>query len=125
MKKIKQYISVWNINSYGEYFLQIANLYKKDYVNACNKICEERKLFINDLRKIKGIKVYDSQANYILCDLKENSSDLVSLKLLEKNIFIKDLRTKDAYKNKNFIRLAIRTREENKILVEELKKALK
>jgi len=125
MKKIKKYISVWNINSHGEYFLQIANLYIKDYVKACDKISEERNLFINDLRKIKGITVYNSQANYILCDLEKNRSDVVSLELLKKNIFIKDLKTKDAFKNKNFIRLAIRTREENQILVEELKKILK
>ena len=125
LKKIKKYISIWNINSYGEYFLQIANLYKKDYVSACNKIVEEREYFIKELRKIKDIKVYDSEANYVLCYLNEYDSTEIASRMLEENIFIKDLKTKDAFKNKNYIRLAIRTKEENDMLIKALKKALK
>lgn len=124
INKIKSDISIWNINSYGEYFLQVANLYSKDYVQACNKIAQERKRFIEDLKKINGIKVYDSEANYVLCNLGQKDSTKISSKLLEKNIFIKDLRTKDAFKGMNYIRLAIRTEEENKFLVKELKKAM-
>lgn len=124
IKKIKSDISIWNINSYGEYFLQIMNLYSKEYLKACDKISLERQRFTNDLRTIKGIKVYDSEANYVLCDLNfENSTD-VAAKLLEDNIFIKDLRTKSAFENMNYIRLAIRTEEENKILVKKLRKIL-
>lgn len=121
INKIKQNISIWNINSYGEYFLQIINLFQKDYVTACNKICIERQRFIEELSKIKDIVVYNSQANYILCDLGKYNSTKIAIKLLEKDIFIKDLRTKDAFKGMNFIRLAIRTEKENKKLVEELK----
>ena len=125
MKDVKKYISIWNINSYGEYFLQIANLYKKDYVQACDKIADERKKFIEELKEVKGIKVYDSQANYVLCDLGEFNSTELAEKLLVKNIFIKDLRTKDAFKGMNYIRLAVRTREENAFLVQVLKDILK
>ena len=126
MNNIKKYISIWNINSFAEYYLQICTLYKKDYIRACDKIVEARDIFIKDLRKIKGIKVYNSEANYILCDLgKYNSTDL-AIKLLENdNIFIKDLRTKNAFKDMNYIRLAVRTIEENKKLIEKLMKYLK
>jgi len=120
LKQIKADISVWNINSYGEYFLQIANLYKKDYVKACDKISEERQRFITNLRKIKNIVVYDSEANYVLCDLGNKNSTQIASKLLEENIFIKDLRTKSAFKDMNYIRLAIRKEEENDLLVEKL-----
>ena len=40
------------------------------------------------------------------------------------NIFIKDLRTKNAFKDMNYIRLAVRTEAENDILVEKLKLAM-
>lgn len=125
MKQIKKYISIWNINSYGEYFLQIATLFKKDYVESCNKIATVREKFINDLKQISKIKVYDSEANYILCYLNDNDSTEIAIKLLEKNIFIKDLKTKDAFKDMNYIRLAVRTEEENNILVNELKSLIK
>ena len=124
INEIKSDISIWNINSYGEYFLQIANLYKKEYVEACDKIAEERERFIKDLRDIKDIVVYNSEANYVLCDLGKKNSTEVASKLLEENIFIKDLRTKSAFKDMNYIRLAIRTEEENKILAKRLKEIL-
>ena len=120
INKIKSDISIWNINSYGEYFLQIANLYKKEYVEACDKIAKERERFIKDLKNIKDIVVYHSEANYVLCDLGKKNSTEVASKLLEENIFIKDLRTKSAFKDMNYIRLAIRTEEENKILSKRL-----
>lgn len=124
INNVRTDISVWNINSYGEYFLQIANLYKKDYVKACEKISEERQRFINSLRKIKGIDVYDSEANYVLCYLGTINSTNIASKLIEKNIFIKDLRTKSAFKDMNYIRLAVRTEAENEILIKELSVAL-
>ena len=126
LANVKKYISIWNINSFAEYYLQICTLYKKDYVRACDKIVEAREEFIKDLKTIKGIKVYNSEANYILCDLKKHNSTELAIKLLENdNIFIKDLRTKKAFKDMNYIRLAVRTKEENKKLVSGLKKYLK
>ena len=104
---------------------KICTLYKKDYVRACDKIVEAREVFIKDLKQIKGIKVYNSEANYILCDLKKHNSTELAIKLLENdNIFIKDLRTKNAFKDMNYIRLAVRTIEENKLLVNKLNKYL-
>lgn len=124
IKEIKNRISIWNINSYAEYFLQIANLFLKDYLDACDKIFQERERFIAELRQIPDIEVYDSEANYVLCDLKDVNSTEVASKLLEENIFIKDLRTKDAFENMNYIRLAIRTEKENKLLAKKLKEIL-
>lgn len=118
---IKSRISIWNINSFGEYFLQIGNLYSKDYEEACDKIAIERQRFSDDLKKIEEITVYDSQANYLLCDLGSVNSTQVAIELLENNnIFIKDLKTKSSFKDMNFIRLAIRTEEENRVLAQKL-----
>ena len=126
LTNVKKYISIWNINSFAEYYLQICTLYKKDYIRACDKIVEAREEFIKDLKTIKGIKVYNSEANYILCDLKKYNSTELAIKLLENdNIFIKDLRTKKAFKDMNYVRLAVRTKEENKKLVSSLKKYFK
>ncbi len=125
LTNIKKYISIWNINSFAEYYLQICTLYKKDYVRACDMIVEAREEFIKELKTIKGIKVYNSEANYILCDLGKHNSTELAIKLLENdNIFIKDLRTKKAFKDMNYIRLAVRTKEENKKLINSLAKYL-
>lgn len=107
MKKIKENMAIWNINSYGEYFLQIANLYKNDYGNACEKISRERERFINELNKIEYIEAYDSQANYVLCKIKSISSTQLAVKLLENyNIFIKDLKGKKRLRGKELYKIS-------------------
>ena len=104
--------------------MRTANLYKTDYASACDKISEERERMTKRLREVlpNDCTVYDSQANFILINLgKHNSTDL-AVDLLDNDIFIKDLRTKHAFEGKNFIRLAIRTQEENDKLIVCLKK---
>ena len=123
---IKNLLPVWNINSYGEYFLQIANLYQSDYTNSCNKIAEERTRMIKKLKSVlpKNCIVFPSEANYIMIDLDNIDSTKLTIRLLDNNILIKDLKTKPAFKNKNFIRLAIRTQEENDTLIQCIKNYL-
>ena len=126
IKALRDDMQIWNINSFGEYYLQIYQLFAKDYEKACDAIVNERNRVIAELRKLKSIRVYDSEANYILVDLKEtNSLDLAAKLLDEKNILIKDLSTKNYFYGKNFIRLAIRDESDNNALIEALNEYLK
>ena len=73
------------------------------------------------------MKVFPSQANYVLCKIsgKISSTDL-TLKLLDKaNIFIKDLSGKKGFEKGEYIRLAVKAPEENDLLVDALKTFLK
>lgn len=122
LQTIKNNMPVWNINSFAEYFLQIFVPFKKDYVSSCDKISESRELFIKELKKISFLKVYGSQANYVMIKLKNaSSSDLTKFFLEKYNILIKDLSNKDGFRNDNFIRIAVKKPEENMIIIEALK----
>ncbi|MCQ2573065.1 MAG: aminotransferase class I/II-fold pyridoxal phosphate-dependent enzyme [Treponema sp.] len=125
--KIKKTNAIWNINSFGEYFLQIYEKYSKTYSAACDSIASERARFTKELSKLPGIKVYKSQANYVLCKLSGNiSASKLTVKLLDKyNIFIKDLAGKRGFENGEFIRLAVRNQEDNDILIQAMKNELK
>jgi histidinol-phosphate/aromatic aminotransferase/cobyric acid decarboxylase-like protein/choline kinase len=113
---IRQNMAVWNINSFAEYFLQIITLYQKDYFKACDRIAEEREYMTAELRKA-GYKVYGSQANFIMVKLHKNSTQ-TAINLLEKqNILIKDLYKKDTFNKPEYIRLAIRNREDNERII--------
>lgn len=125
LDELKQEMQVWNINSFGEYYLQIYQLYAKDYANACDQIVAEREKLIAELNKFKNIKVYPSEANYVMVDLKDRSARELAVSLLDKyNLIIKDLSTKNKFKGKNFIRLAVRDRKDNDFLLEVLRKEL-
>lgn len=122
---IKKQVAIWNINSFGEFFMQIYEKYHKDYIRACKQFREERELFYNELKAIPYLEVYPSQANYFLCRLKERfTSHEFAIKLLKQNIIIKDCGSKKAFNGGNFIRIAIRDRQDNHKFIETLIKLI-
>ena len=125
LTEIKQEMQIWNINSFGEYYLQIYQLFAKDYDKACDQIVIERNHLVEGLKNFKGIKVYPSEANYVMVDLGSTNSRELAVKLSDKyHLIIKDLSSKNKMKGKNLIRLAVRDRKDNDFLLETLKKEL-
>jgi histidinol-phosphate/aromatic aminotransferase/cobyric acid decarboxylase-like protein/choline kinase len=115
VSRIKQDVAIWNINSPGEFFLQIFDKYKRDYVLACNRIAEERIRLTLELASIPGVHVYPSQANYLLCRLDGavTAKELSECLFEKEAILIKDLTGKRGFTSGQFFRIAIRTKEEN------------
>ena len=124
IQKIKKDVSIWNINSFAEYFMQIYTKYEGDYLRATEKFRREREIFREELSSVPYLKVFDSQANYFLCLLtggRFSSTELARKLLSDYNILIKDCSTKKCFEGRSYIRLAIRAREDNHALVEALK----
>ena len=117
--KLKKEVAIWNINSFGEFYMQIYEKYHKDYVKACDAFRAERALFLEELKRIPFLEVYESQANYFLCRVTGRfTSHELALKLLKHNILVKDCGTKKAFNGGNYIRLAVRDRRDNHYLTE-------
>jgi histidinol-phosphate/aromatic aminotransferase/cobyric acid decarboxylase-like protein len=116
----RRLVPVWNINSLGEFFLQIADKYKADYRAACDALAAERARFAALLEATGKLVVYPSQANYLLCRLTDGrSSKALATQLLdERRIFIKDLAGKTGFhEGGQFIRLAVRGERDNDRLI--------
>ena len=121
--RLKKQVAIWNINSFGEYYMQIYGKYRKDYDRACEAFRAERDLFYEELKVIPYLKVYPSQANYFLCKVTDRfTSHELAVELLKHNILIKDCGTKKAFDGGNYIRIAVRDRKANHYLAETLKK---
>lgn len=120
---MKKDVSIWNINSFGEYYMQIFGKYESQYYNACELFKAERERFYNKLQEISFIRVIPSQANYFLCEItaKYSSKELTETLLNKYNILIKDCGTKSAFENGNYIRIAVRDTNDNDRLIEVLK----
>ena len=122
ISRIKKDVAIWNINSFGEFYMQIYEKYHKDYVYACEQFRQERELFREELSAVPYLTVYPSAANYFLCKVTDRyTSRELAVKLLRKNILIKDCANKAAFAGENYIRLAVRDRKDNAYLVETLK----
>lgn len=122
---MKKDVSIWNINSFAEFYMQISNKYHKDYERALKLFREERKSFQQDLSEIEDLRIIPSQANYIMVELL-NGIDAEWLKckmLKDEKIFIKTLEKK-INNGKHYLRLAIRNHSDNTQFIYALKKVL-
>lgn len=120
--RIKKEVSIWNINSFAEFYLQIYGKYEKDYAKACQKFIAEREMFFEELKQIPYLRVIPSQANYFLCEVIDRyTSAELAQKLIEHDVIISNCGRKSNMKGRNLIRLAIRNREDNVRLIGILK----
>ena len=121
--KMKKDVAIWNINSFAEFYMQIEEKYKKDYAEALGHFKKERARYIAELAKIEGLRVIPSQANYVMAEMiAEVSAKELNRQLIVKyNILIKNLVEKLHQDGRQYIRLAVKTKEENDKLIAALK----
>lgn len=111
---LKKELSIWNINSFAEFFMQIASHFESDYILSLNYFKKERERFFNDLKSLKHLHVIPSFANYFLCEIKKPFLvENLMHDLFQKNILIKNCSSKKAFENKPYVRIAIKDKESN------------
>lgn len=120
---LKKMVSIWNINSFAEFFMQIFSKYEKEYDKACAKFIEERDDFEAKLREIKFLRVMPSQANYFFVEiLPPYSAKQIVIEMLKHfNILMRDCSDKKGLDGKQYMRIAVRSHEDNTKLIEGLK----
>lgn len=124
ISRIKKDVSIWNINSFAEFYLQIYEKYAKKYTLALVKFREERERYVSLLKTIPHIRVIPSQANYVMVELLDGKKALTLTKelLIKYDIFIKDLSKK--VPSGEYIRLAVRNKKDNNKLISALRELL-
>ena len=124
---IKKMVSIWNLNSFCEFFMQIFTKYEKDYHVACDKFIVARDSFESELRKIDFLRVIPSQANYFLVEVLPpfTAKELVFRMLKDHNILMRDCSGKGGFDGKQYMRIAVRNNQDNSRLIEALKSLLK
>lgn len=121
---MKRDVAIWNINSFGEFYMQIAGKYQKEYEASLHKLREEREYFVGRLAGIDGLRVLPSEANYVMAELTGDvtARELTRRLLIQDNILIKDLSAK--IKDRQFVRLAVRSRSDNERLLAALERGI-
>ena len=120
MNFLKKDVTIWNINSFGEFFLQICEKYSDDYRKALQRFYVERENFVRKLSKIPNLRILPTQANFLMVELLNGiKAEVLCEKLLERNILVKNLGGKKGISGE-WIRVAVKTERENYILLESL-----
>ena len=124
INNIYEYKEPWTINSFAE---NLSNyLFKdKEYIKSSKDYyINERKFMLEELRKISRLKVYDTDTNFVLIKLEDGEANSLKLELFEKyNILIRDASNFIGL-DKSYIRVAIKSHDDNKVLIESLRKIL-
>lgn len=112
---LKRDVAIWNINSFAEFYMQIEEKYKKDYAAGLSALKEERRHFVEELQKVPGIRVMPSQANYVMVEITDGrtAGNVTRELLIRHNILVKDLTKKAGSSGRQYLRIAVRNREEN------------
>jgi histidinol-phosphate aminotransferase len=109
----------YNMSTVNQRMLEVALSEKDGILVSVKDLIRARKVMYDELNKIKDIEVYPSQANFLL--MKINRIGRV-LKILKKNkIRVREFSSPEL---KDFLRVTVGTRKENRSFVDTLKKAL-
>lgn len=123
----KQMVSVlnkikipWNVSGFAQQSASaaISNIF---YLTKAKKIIKKESFYLIDsISKLKDFQCYPTSTNFILIKTKIKSKTLQT-KLLKKKILIRDCSSIRGL-NENYIRIAVKTRKENKRLIKVLEK---
>ena len=121
---LKKDVSIWNINSFAEFYLQIEEKYQSDYRSGMARFRAERARFAAKLAELPGLRVIPSQANYMMVELTKpgrKAKDLLAVLLSKYNLLVKELTGKTGGE---YLRFAVRSTEDNDCLLAALRKEL-
>lgn len=123
MKKMEKYKEPWSVNSFADIAGKIM-LWDKEYIEATeNWIEEEKKWFYEESCKIENIKTFKTNVNFILVKLLKKNSSVVRDEMIEKGVVVRDA-SNFMFLNEQYIRLAIKNRENNIKVLQALKEVM-
>lgn len=121
--KISPFVPPWSISMIGQIAAIEALNDEKYHKKKYKETHRLRKEIIKKLQAIKTIKVYDAVANYFLVELKDKKlkADKIIQKLKKKNIFLRNCDSMSQQFKNNFIRVTVKDRKTNNLIVKALK----
>lgn len=127
ISSLKKQVSIWNINSFAEYFMQLFPKYRDSYKDACERFIRTRRDFETELKAIPFIHVMPSQANFFFLEvLPPYRATRLCAVLLEKyHILCSACLAKKGIEQDRYIRIAVRSQEDNRHFIKALKELMK
>lgn len=126
IKHISKFQYPWNVNLLAQIAAREA-LKDRHYMKSCKRVIWEEIDFLSEnLCRINGLKVYPPSANFVFCKLDKcriRNAQQLSNELLKYGIVIRCCGNFRGLNNR-FFRVAVRTRIENKKLINNLKAIL-
>ncbi len=117
LAKVSKHLPEWNVSTLAQK-AGIACLMQDEYLNLSKACVEEGRTQLEEGLESMGIKVYPSQSDYILFRDDKKWYDI----LLKKKILIRDCSNYRGLGD-GYYRIAVRSEEDNEILLNEMRKS--
>ncbi|MDP6632427.1 MAG: aminotransferase class I/II-fold pyridoxal phosphate-dependent enzyme, partial [Dehalococcoidales bacterium] len=127
-REVREELPIWNINGFAEMFLRLAPRFRKDFALSCELVGADRTDFYRGLCTIPGLIPYKPEANFVFCRLPDDvvsAPELTRTLFIEENILVKHCAGKTMPEADRYLRIACRTRSENRVLIEALRRILR
>ncbi len=125
IKQLREPQPPWSVNTLAQRAGVLA-LDCTDYLHRTRRLIRKERAFLyNKLAQIDRIVPFPSEANFILCKIHNSPLDAITLRRLlgHQGILIRECSCFQGL-DRSFFRIAVRTRRENKTLLEALENAL-
>lgn len=123
---MKKQVSIWNINSFAEFFMQIYPKYRADYQKACDQFIATRNDFERELQQIPFIHVMPSQANFFFLEVLPpyKPKQLCAILLKRYKILASACLAKKGIEPDKYMRIAVRSHKDNERFIKALKELI-
>ncbi|MGK0466334.1 histidinol-phosphate transaminase [Clostridium sp.] len=112
MGELKKVKPPYNVNAISQCIASVIIKYSEIINKTVERILVEKKYLLQELSTIPSIKIYESEANFIL--IKSENARKMKGKLLDKNINVRGF---DSGRLQNCLRITVGSREENRYLL--------
>ncbi|MFQ5887490.1 MAG: histidinol-phosphate transaminase [Candidatus Hydrothermarchaeales archaeon] len=115
----------WNVNILAQ-TATVESLKDEEFIKTSRDLITEEKDFLfEEISRLDGVEILSSDTNFFLIDLKKSGikSNELKKRLIEKGLLIRDCSSFNGL-DESFIRISVRGREENSLLVNSLREVL-
>lgn len=125
--RVREELPIWNVNGLAELFLHHLPEFREDFRNSVERVRSDRDELSRGLAEIAGLRVFPSDANFVMARLPAPwSGPAVVRELFTRHrILIKDCSGKSMADGERYVRIASRTAADNQFLVTALAAVLR
>ncbi|OGW17109.1 MAG: threonine-phosphate decarboxylase [Nitrospinae bacterium RIFCSPLOWO2_12_FULL_45_22] len=126
IRRMRERQEPWSVNLLAQVVGQELLVDQDDFIQRSRILIKEERAFLAaELGRLDSIKIYPSQANFLLLRLTQNDLNATTLaqELVQRKLLIRDCSNFRGLNNFYF-RIAVRTRPENEVLIAALKEIL-
>lgn len=121
LKEMAVYKEPWTVNTFADHLTNYIFKEKQYITETKAYFTQERKRMLKELDAIAHLKAYTTDTNFILIELRDLTANEMKHKLFEKyNLLVRDASNFKGL-DEHFIRIAIKTQEENDLLISKLR----